>query len=320
MIKTLFITLFASILVFLEAQTTTKTYVYKTVGDLNIEALVISPTLPPGQLSPVAFAIHLGGLVIGNKYQGFTPQQRDEILSRNWTIVSIDYRLTPAVLLQDVFEDVQDAYYWVRNELSKIEPINPDIITVFGKSAGGGLALISGFKLSPRPKAIIALYPYFANYNDADSNDYSSPPSQELLNAMAKVNQTISNYTEDTNNPRVSLFHQMCYGKKQGWAMVSRDPDEPAKSISEKLKSFSAVDNLDKDYPPTYLSHGLHDSMVLFTQSVQMAKALEDNKTEFVLDLVLGAEHAYDIIDSSQETWETHILPMINFAAKFMKE
>jgi len=176
-----------------------------------------------------------------------------------------------------------------------------------------------GYKITPRPKVIVAFYPYYANFHDPFFNDFSRPPSEELMTLLAGVNQSITNIELHINDARSIFFRRMCYEKKQSWALVSRDPNEPAESIIKKLKRFSAVDNVDRNFPPTYLSHGLQDTAVLFTQSIQMAKKLEENNIEFVLDLVDGAIHAYDLEDQSLETFEEYILPAFNFAAKFMK-
>jgi len=318
--------LLASIINLMNATTTytTSTYTYKTVDNLDIEAIVYSPTtFSSGQLSPVFMAIHAGGFLLGAKdnKDSLSNEELDELCSRGWTVVSINYRLAPFVLLQDIVEDVQDAYDWIRNELSQVEPINPDFITVSGASAGGGLALIAGYKLSPRPKAIVAFYPYCSNYNDLAVSDPTTQPSEELLAMMSQVNQSISAYyyANTTSDSRLALWEKMTDEKKGGWAMVSRDPEESAESIIEKLKAFSAIDNIDEEYPPTYLAHGLRDGVVLFSQSIQMAEKLQENKIDFQLDLIYGAGHMYDRRSMDDKTWNNHVLPAFDFAAKYMK-
>jgi len=324
--KSLLLSLLASIISLMDTTTTytSSTYTYKTVDNLDIEAIVYSTTtLPAGQLSPVFMAIHAGGFMLGAKdnKDSLSTDELKELCSRGWTVVSIDYRLAPAVLLQDIVEDVQDAYAWIRNELSQIQPINPDLITVSGASAGGGLALIAGYKLSPRPKAIVAFYPYCSNYNDIAVSDPITQPSEDLLTMMSQVNESISAYyyTNTTSDPRRALWEKMTDEKKGGWAMVSRDPEESAESIIKKLKAFSAINNIDKDYPPTYLTHGMSDGVVLFSQSIQMAEKLKENDVDFQLDLVYGVGHMYDRRSLSDNTWKNYVLPAFDFAAKYMK-
>jgi len=314
---------FASIISLMNATITSRTYTYKTVDSLNIEAIVHSPTLPDGQLSPVYMAIHAGGFIMGAKDNKDSPSKAEieELCSRGWTVVSIDYRLAPAVLLEDIVQDVQDAYAWIRNELSQIQPINPDLITVSGKSAGGGLALISGYKLTPRPRAIIAFYPYCSNYNDIAVSDPTTQPSEELLTLMSEADESVSAYyyTNTTSDPRRTLWAKLTAEKKGGWVMVSRDPEESAESIVKKLKVFSAIDNIDQDYPPTYLTHGMKDGVVLFSQSIQMAEKLQEYNVDFKLDLIYGNGHMYDNRSPSEKAWKNHVLSAFDFAAKYMK-
>ena len=107
------------------------TYPYKTVGDLKIELDVYTPAKPaPESGYPVLFTIHGGGYIQGTKDGGLTSQERIEALNRGWVIVSIDYRLTPGAVLQEIVPDVQDAYAWVCTELVKKTPINPNLIAV----------------------------------------------------------------------------------------------------------------------------------------------------------------------------------------------
>ena len=123
------------------------TYTYKTIGDLLLSADVYLPNVTLFDKYPVIFVTHGGAYIVGSKSGGLFPQEIDEVLSRGWAIVSIDYRLSPAVLLSDIVEDSQDAYNWVRTELAQNVNIDIDRIAVFGGSAGGGLALLNGYML-----------------------------------------------------------------------------------------------------------------------------------------------------------------------------
>ena len=52
-------------------------------------------------------------------------------------IISIDYRLAPQAKLQQIIQDLQDAYQWVRADGPKLFRIDPNRIAVVGHSAGG---------------------------------------------------------------------------------------------------------------------------------------------------------------------------------------
>src|SRR4051794_32234549 len=91
------------------------TYTYKTVGNLNIELDVYVPTTSSDKY-PVFFAIHGGGYVEGSKIGAFSAEELNEVLTRGWVLVSINYRLNPGALMDEIIQDVQDAYQWVHTE------------------------------------------------------------------------------------------------------------------------------------------------------------------------------------------------------------
>ena len=295
------------------------TYTYKTVGDVQILLDVSTPPSPaPKAGYPVFFAIPGGGYVAGGKSDIFEENQLAEVTKRGWAIVAIDYRLLPGVFLEDVVEDIQDAYAWMRNELPKRTPINPNMVTVFGQSAGGGLAAISGYKFQPRPKAIIGFYSGRPNWIDPNTYDPSTPVDLVLVEAVKRMSKpVITEYSLDLkNNPRLDLYAAIKKNGKFGWMAVTHDPNYPVEEIMKKLRALSAAENVDEDYPPTYLAHGLADTVVPSSQSVQMAKSLEKKKIPYVLDLIPGAGHGFD---SDESLFEKHVLPAFDFAEKYMK-
>jgi len=248
-------------------------------------------------------------------------REAQELCSRGWTVVAIDYRLVPAAFLKDIVEDVRDAYNWVRNDLSKIQPIDPELITVFGGSAGAGLALMTGYMLTPRPKAIIAFYPYCTSFIDGFAENTKHKPSKKILDLIKTLKQEqpiLTQFYLMSDHPRIDLFDAVLLERKGGWMFVSDDPNEAPESIIGKLKEFSARENIDQTFPPTYLNHGLDDFRVPYDQSVKMAEKLKEKNIPYVLDLIPGEIHAFDLKDPSEKVWKDNILPAFDFAAKFM--
>jgi len=311
--------LFLAYAVYLATAYSATTYTYKTVGDLKVELDVYLPSIAaPASGYPVFFTIHGGAYVEGSKQGSLTVQEGTEALNRGWAIVSIDYRMLPGVVLDDIVEDVQDAYKWVRTELVKTTPINPDLITVFGQSAGGGLAVISGYKLSPRPQAVIGFFSGCTNWTDPHAYNPNTPVDPLLAAAANKLSvPVVTEYTPThSSDPRVALWTAAAKSGKMGWLAVTHDPNASTDRIIAKLKDFSAVDNVDENYPPTYLAHGLIDQVVPYSQSVELANVLEQNNIPYVLDLVPGANHGFD---KDSIYWQQHILPAFDFAQKYMQ-
>jgi len=305
--------------VFLSSAANVTTYIYKIVGDVQIKLDVYTPLLPaPSSGYPVFFAIHGGSYIAGSKGDAFVSKELSEVLSRGWVTVSIDYRLLPGVVLQEVVEDVQDAYNWVRTELVKTTPINPDLITVFGRSAGGGLAVLSGYKLSPRPQAVIGFYSGMTNWTEPFLYNPSTPVDPLLVAAANKLSvPVLTEYTPSkTADPRAALLMSAEAQGKAAWLGVTHDPNIPTDQIMTILRDLSAAENVDKDYPPTYLAHGTADTAVPYTQSVQLANSLKNNNIPYVLDLVPNVGHDFDI---NANVWEQHVLPAFDFVQKYMQ-
>ena len=70
------------------------THVYKTVGDVKVEADVYRPE--GNEARPVVVWIHGGALIVGSRSQ--VPKQILELCTRErFVFVSLDYRLAPEV-------------------------------------------------------------------------------------------------------------------------------------------------------------------------------------------------------------------------------
>jgi len=304
----------------LHATTTITTYTYKTVGDLKIKLDVILPPIPPPASGfPVLFTIHGGGDIQGQKSTALNPQEVTETMNRGWAIVAIDYRLIPGVFLADILEDVQDAYQWMRTELIKSVPINIDLVTVIGRSAGGGLAVLSGYKLTPRPQAIIGFYSFCTNWTDPYAYKPETPVPLVFVAAANKLAvPVVTEYTmSGETDPKNVLWNGVLASGKMGWLVTTHDPAFPQTEIMAQLKTFSATENMDENYPPTYLAHGLVDTLVPYSQSVQLANKLKEYNIPYVLDLVPGANHNFD---NHAEFWTQHVVPVFDFAQKYMQQ
>ena len=73
-------------------------------------------------------------------------------------MVSIDYRLAPETKLPEIVSDVEAAFHWVGREGARQFHLDIDRIMVFGGSAGGYLTLLTGYRVSPKLKALVSLY------------------------------------------------------------------------------------------------------------------------------------------------------------------
>ncbi len=264
------------------------TYCYKRVGDLNIHADVY--VSPRAGVSPVLLWIHGGALIMGSR-TGLHPDQARLYLDAGYTVVAIDYRLAPQAKLAAILEDLEDGYRWVRTEGPKLWPMDPDRVAVVGHSAGGYLTLMSGFRLTPRPKALVAFY----GYGDIASEWYSRPDPFYLRQprvgrAAAERAVGMGLVAEDAENHRAPFY---LYTRQEGcWPqeVAGHDPDREPRAFDR----YCPLRNVSPEYPPTVLLHGDDDTDVPFAQSEQMAAAFLRNGVSYEFVRMSGRGHGFD--------------------------
>jgi len=269
-----------------------ETFTYKCVGDLDIKADV-NRARGDGRATPVVVWIHGGGLMGGTRQRESVDERTliDLLLADGITVVSIDYRLAPETKLPAIVEDVEDALRWVRERGPELFGADPDRIGVVGTSAGGFLTMTAGFRVKPRPRALVS----FWGYPEIIGPWYSSPSTQARHNAI-KVSEEEAR--RDVSGPPVanaaeragrhSAFYQFC--RQRGlWPreVSSWDPHTEA----EKFSPYMALKNVTPDYPPILLIHGEADTDVPFEESAMMAAELARHGIEHRLIAVPGAEH-----------------------------
>jgi acetyl esterase/lipase len=266
-----------------------RTYTYKTVGDLQVLADVYRP--PDDGIRPAILYIHGGALIMGNR-NWLNAVQLQKYLDAGYAVISIDYRLAPQAKLDQILADLDEAYRWVRVEGPKLFRIDPNRIAVVGKSAGGYLALMAGFRFNPRPAAVVSFY----GYGDIAADWYAKPdpfynrqPAVTREAAYQAVGTDVS--TEDEAAKREPFY---LYTRQQGlWPreVVGHDPDTERK----RFDPLCPLRNVSKDYPPTLLLHGDKDTDVPFEQSVLMAREFERQGVQHEFIAMPGRGHSFDI-------------------------
>ena len=115
-------------------------YYRGTGADPKLNALDLY--LPEGKTNvPILFQVHGGGWRVGDKGN---PQTLINIFGRlGWGIVSVNYRLSPAVRHPTHIQDVARAFAWVYENANQYS-IDRDRIIIIGGSAGGHLVSLLG--------------------------------------------------------------------------------------------------------------------------------------------------------------------------------
>lgn len=112
--------------------------VFYTESKDKLQSLdVYSP--PQGDQHPVIVWIHGGGWTKGDK--AVLQKKPQALVEKGYVIVSVNYRLVPAVTLKDLMSDIAKSIRWVRDH-AKEHRGDPDRIVIMGHSAGAHLAAL----------------------------------------------------------------------------------------------------------------------------------------------------------------------------------
>ena len=271
-----------------EPRVTVKTFVYKTVGDLEIKADVHRAN--DNVKRPVVVWIHGGALINGHR-AGISGRVKKMMLDEGYALVSIDYRLAPETKLPEIIEDLEDAFRWVRKKGPELFDVDASKIAVMGGSAGGYLTLTSGYRAEPRPTVLVA----FWGYGDLVGDWYSEPSPHPRHHRIKMTKEeafeqvsggAVSDSRERDGNGRA--FYQYC--RQQGIWPKEVSTWDPHKQV-EKFVPYMPVRNVTKDYPPTLLIHGTRDTDVPYEQSVMMAAQFKNHGVQHQLISIEGGEH-----------------------------
>ena len=266
-----------------------KTYTYKTVGEVPIRADVYRAD--DSRVIPAVIWLHGGALIVGSR--SAVPRQLLDLCRREgFALVSLDYRLAPEVKLPAIVQDVEDAFGWLGEQGPKRLRIDPARMVVTGGSAGGYLTLTTGFRVKPRPVALVAYW----GYGDVDGDWYTKPseyyrkqvPPVGKEEAYRAVGGGVLTGTEGEGQKARGRFY--LYLRQNGlWTkeVTGFDPDKDRQA----LDAYCPVRNVSRVYPPTLLIHGTEDTDVPYEQSAAMSKELSRHKVPHELITVKGAGH-----------------------------
>ena len=269
-------------------QTEPRTYTYKKVGGLQIKADVHRPN--DAVRRPIVVWIHGGALIMGSR-RGVPKRVNTMLLDAGYVVVSIDYRLAPESKLPLIIEDVEDSFRWIRQEGAEQFHGDAGKIAVMGGSAGGYLTLVTGYRVQPRPAALVS----FWGYGDLIGDWYSTPSPharhQETKMSREEAFRQVSGPPLSDDRDRKGnggAFYQHC--RQHGiWPREVSGWDPRAEA--EKFYPFMPLRNVTKEYPPTLMIHGTEDTDVPYEQSVLMAAELKKHGVEHELISIAGGEH-----------------------------
>ena len=232
---------------------------------------VYAAEAPGAAPRPVLLYIHGGAWVIGDKSQQAIPML-NEMASRGWVCVAINYRLSPKATWPDHVVDCKRAIAWMKEHISDFGG-DPGAIAVAGGSAGGHLATLC---------ALTANDPAFQpGFHDADTS---------LVAAVS-----IYGVLEMTGDPTSS-------GRHGDLLLRLLEREVMKQKLDENHSLFEAASPLHRIHPgapPMLVLQGRNDSLVPVDVARQFVHRFNDVATAPLAYVELPlAQHAFDILAS----------------------
>jgi acetyl esterase/lipase len=259
---------------------------YKQIDGLELRADVWGAE--PGARKPLAVWLHGGALILGSR-RSLIRRFHERLLELPGVVASIDYRLAPETKLPAIIEDVTDFFRWVETQGSRELGIDPARIAIAGGSAGGYLTLMTGFRVRPRPRALVSFY----GYGDITTPWYAEPDGFYRKQALvteeeARCSVGTQPLAEPPEGSERGKFY--LYSRQQGiWPqeVAGRDPRRDPRWFDE----YCPIRNVSESYPPTLLVHGTADTDVPYEESRAMAARLMEAGVEHQLLTMEGVGH-----------------------------
>ncbi len=226
--------------------------------------------------TPTVVYIHGGGWIFGSK-EGAVYQLLP-YLERGWRVVNVEYRMAGNSLAPGSVEDTRCALRWIYRNAAQYK-FDTGKIVLTGHSAGGHLSLITGMLPEGTP---------------LDNRCFADVKTDVPMKVAAMVNwYGISDVNDLLEGSNVRNYAKMWMGSMPNAAEVA--------------KSVSPLTYVRKGLPPIISIHGDKDSVVPYTHSTRLHKALDKAGVQNKLHTVKGGDHGMftnqQSIDAFAEIW-----------------
>jgi acetyl esterase/lipase len=252
---------------------------YRDLGYCNSQTLDLY--IPSGAaVHPLAMYVHGGGLSAGDKGD-LNPNFLNALASAGYAVASVDYRLAPQYKFPAQIEDVKCAIRYLRDH-AQMYNLNASEFFAFGTSSGGEL---------------IALAALTGGHSEFDVGAY--------LNESSGITAAVdmfgpANLTADSGYSASDIFR--VFGNNMSDEMLA-----------------SPTNFVTANAPPMLIIHGLNDSNVPPSQSIQLYDDLRAAGDQAQLVLVQNMGHMFvqvGLDPISPSVWQI-IQVMVNFFGRY---
>jgi acetyl esterase/lipase len=204
--------------------------------------------------APLLVVIHGGSWQSGDSTQLAT--LNSYLAARGYAVAAINYRFAPRWIFPAARDDVRAAITFLKDRATALR-IDSSRIALLGRSAGGQLALITGYTANdPTIRGVISFYaPVDMPYG------YANPANPAVIDSRG----TLSAYLGGT-----------------------------PESAPEAYRDASPTAFVGPQTPPTLLIHGPRDELVDYQQSARLAERLQTANRPHLLLTLPWATHGCD--------------------------
>jgi acetyl esterase/lipase len=250
----------------------TKEGIRYSSADSAAQTLIISYHKNTDKLRPAVLHFHGGGFRKGSAEKGTA-----EWLANNGFVgISVNYRLSGQAIFPAAVHDCKTAVRWARAHAAQYG-IDPQRIGVFGGSAGGHLAALTGMSAGDEYLEGDGPFGNFSSAVQVVSENYG--PTDFL-----QMNSAPGHMDHDAPDSPESAFIG---------GPIQQHPDQVARA--------NPIRYVDASDPPTQIIHGLKDMSVPYHQSELLYDALQKAGVESRLVPVENAGHGFKP-DPKEET------------------
>ncbi len=232
-----------------------ETLTYDTPGDGVALRLDLYGGRVAASPRPLVLILHGGSWRSGDRTQ--LPSMAKRLAALGYAVAAIDYRLAPTHRFPAAHDDVRAAVDYLREHAAELG-IDPSRVVLYGRSAGGHLALLAAYRWhAPFVRGVVALY-----------------PPTDLAYSWAHP-----------TNPRVLDTHGTLR------AFLGGAPSE-SDELEERYREASPYAWATPESPPTLLVHGGRDELVRPVHSERLARRLAELRVPHHLLALPWATHA----------------------------
>ncbi|GAA6001719.1 hypothetical protein JCM10207_002282 [Rhodosporidiobolus poonsookiae] len=272
--------------------------------------------------APVLTFYHGGGMCAGARYldAGMGTWLRDAV-EAGFVVMTFDYTLASPFSAFQIINDVKDGLLFIRDELNDILAekdtavrVDPARVAVSGQSGGGCVAYYAA-QHSPYPlKGLLAFY---AEGGDFMLDWYLQKKKEPFLGGFPLIDDPtpykhLRDADPDATPPTVESGDN-ARGMYYYWLLQAGqavDVFTGVRGLSKTLRALPLKErdaavpteaapaiphlNISAAFPPSYLLHGVLDTVVHLAESQNMRKRLKKAGVEVKLWEVEGGEHGFD--------------------------